>query len=339
MKSFTLSQISDQLPEHLRAGITRVNTEFPIKISPQYFNLIDFDNLPHDPIFKQCLPDICEIRNSEFTDDDPLHEEQQMPVPRLIHRYQDRAVLLTTNVCATHCRFCLRKRKWKQGTKNSHISETELTDVCSYLKLHPEIKEILISGGDPLMLKNCELRKILLKISQIQSIDILRLGTRIPVVMPERINDELVHILAEFSGLWVATHFNHPVELTEDAINSCRKLTHAGIPVINQTVLLKGINNDSEILAELFSKLAKNRIKPHYLFHVDPVKGNAHFATGIDSGLKIMRELRNKISSICTPTFAIDLPEGGGKIPLQPDYLTEEGYEAIDERRIKYLVE
>lgn len=216
------------------------------------------------------------------------------------------------------------------------ISDTELNAVCEYLLKHPEVREILISGGDPLMLSTGRLHDILLRISRITSIDIIRLGTRIPVVMPSRIDNELIVILGSFSNLWLATHFNHPRELTEESLAVCNRLIRQGIPIINQTVLLKGINDDADLLADLFRTLAKNKIKPHYLFHVDPVKGNGHFRTGIDRGLQIMRELRNRISSVATPTFAIDLPGGGGKVPLQPDYRTPLGFESIDGRYIVY---
>ena len=333
---FTLSDIADKIPKNLFKDMTPVVEEFPFKISEYYLSLIDFENIPEDPVFKQVFPDSCEIRDFNFADEDPLDEERQMPVKNLIHRYHDRAVLLVTNQCAVHCRFCLRKRKWKRGNSCHQISDEELTEVCRYLSSHPEVKEVLVSGGDPLMLSTCELRKILLRISQISSIDIIRLGSRIPVVMPGRIDEELVEMLSEFSGLWVATHFNHPVELTPEALEACGLIIRHGIPIVNQTVLLKGINDDVEILSQLFSKLAVNRIKPHYLFHVDPVEGNGHFATGIEKGLELMKGLRNKVSSLATPVFAFDLPEGGGKIPLQPDYNSPQGYEAIDGRKIKY---
>lgn len=329
--NIALKIYAETIPE-----IAAVENQFPTRITPYYLNLIDLDNIPDDPIFKQAFPDPCEISNDTFKDEDPLNEEQQMPVENLIHRYHDRAVLLVTNRCAVHCRFCLRKRKWKQGMKTHSISEDELSRVCEYLGEHSEIKEILVSGGDPLMLKNCELRKILLRLSQIPSLEIIRLGTRIPVVLPARIDDALVEMLSEFSGLWVATHFNHPVELTEEAIAACSKLIKSGIPMVNQTVLLKGVNDNPETLATLFRNLVINKIKPHYLFHIDPVKGNAHFATGIEAGIEIMADLRNKISSLATPVFAIDLPEGGGKVPMQPNYLSDDGYKAIDGRRIKY---
>ena len=336
MKTLNLSDISHKIPKSAIAEITETDAEFPLKISEYYLNLIDFDNLKNDPVYKQAIPDICEVRKHDFDSEDPLDEEVQMPAKNLIHRYQDRVVLLVTNRCAVHCRFCLRKRKWKHGLPPLNITDAELANACEYLENHSEVREVLVSGGDPLMLQTCELRKILLRISQIPSVEIIRVGTRIPVVLPIRIDDDLVNMLSSFSGLWVATHFNHPVELTTEALAACNKLIQCGIPLINQTVLLKGVNDNTEVLAELFRTLAQNKIKPHYLFHVDPVKGNAHFATGIDAGLKIMKELRNKISSLATPVFAIDLPEGGGKVPLLPDYLSSEGYETIDGRRIRY---
>lgn len=332
--------LQDQLPRSFRRGALLADAEFPACSTPYYLDLIDWEKVPDDPIFKQSFPDLRELEDStgtaEFKDEDPLHEEAQMPVPYLIRRYRDRAVLLTTTRCAVHCRFCLRKRKWKKGAACHSINDPELAAVCNFLKENPAIREVLISGGDPLVLETPRLREILLRISQIPSIMILRLGTRVPVVLPMRIDDELVSILSEIPGLWIATHFNHPRELTETAVSCCGKLTKAGIPIINQTVLLKDINERPEILKELFTGLATHRILPHYLFHIDPVTGNRHFATGIQAGLDIIRSLRNQLSSIATPQFAFDLPEGGGKIPLLPDYRIKDGYQAIDGRIINY---
>ena len=339
--ALTFSDISSHYSNKELSDIKAVDQIFPSFTTQYYYNLIELDNIPDDPIFRQVFPDICELRNNPetafFENEDPLNEEGQMPVPHLIHRYQDRAVLLTTNRCAVHCRFCLRKRKWKKGVACHTITDNELSAVCVYLAKHPEIDEVLISGGDPLLLETASLKEILLRISQIPSVSILRVGTRVPTVLPMRIDDELSEMLSNVPGLWIATHFNHPAELTPEALNACGKLIISGIPVINQSVLMKGINDNTAVLKKLFSGLAANKIKPHYLFHIDPVKGNAHFATGIDSGLKIIEELRNQLSSLATPTFAIDLPEGGGKIPLQPDYRVGEGYKTIDGRVIEYF--
>jgi lysine 2,3-aminomutase len=311
------------------SGKDEVEKVFPSLITPYYASLIDESDISNDPVYKQALPDIREINDLDSEDNDPLDEERQMPVPLLIHRYRDRVVLISNNRCAVHCRFCLRKRNWKGGQKVFEISDKELKDVCSYIEEHDEVNEVLVSGGDPLMLETERLKEILLRISQIPSITTLRLGTRIPVVLPMRIDDELVEMLTQIPGLWVATHFNHPVELTDESIQACSKLIKSGVPVINQTVLLKNINDDDKTLTSLFRKLAANRIKPHYLFHVDPVAGNAHFATGLDKGIELIRGFRNTLSSLETPIFAFDLPGGGGKVPLMPDYCRDGGFETL----------
>lgn len=330
--------ILNNLSKNYLDEFNKVTLKYPFKNSDYYNNLIDKDNLQNDPIFRQVYPNIKELNeNTIYTENDPLNEDMQMPVHNLIHRYKDRAVLLTTNACAIHCRFCLRKRKWNSNLKQRKLSNKELNEVCKYLISTPTIQEILISGGDPLMLSNQELKTIIRSLKQIKHIKILRLGSRIPVVLPERIDSELIEILSSTNGLWFATHFNHPNELTETSLNACSRLIKAGVPILNQTVLLKGINDKVEVLEELFTKLGINRIKPHYLFHMDPVQGNEHFATGISKGLALLDELRNRISSILTPTFAIDLPKGGGKVHLQPDYkLKEEYYQGIDGNTFHY---
>ena len=229
----TNSDFLDLLLEQ-NSDLQRVTNEYPLKTTPYYASLIDKKNISNDPVFKQQFPDIKEISNTlKFQLDDPLSEEKQMPVNHLIHRYRDRAVLLTTNECAVFCRFCMRKRKWKNNRAITKISEDELKTVKKYLQKHPEIREVLISGGDPLMLKNAELEFILDTISSVETIEILRLGTRIPVVLPSRIDLSLAELLGGFRGLWVATHFNHPRELTPQALNACRTLIKKGIPIVN----------------------------------------------------------------------------------------------------------
>ena len=309
---------------------------FPVRVTPYYESLIDQSKIPNDPIYKQAFPDERELENSRESNLDPLSEESQMAVPHLIHRYRDRVVLLTTNLCALHCRFCLRKRKWKENAPASIISDTELDAIENYLKQHNEVNEVLVSGGDPLMLETKKLKNILSRLTKIRSVNIIRLGTRAPVVLPMRIDKNLVDMLEDIPGLWIATHFNHPKEVSTEALEACSKLQKRGIPILNQTVLLKGINDDKETLISLFQKLAANRIKPHYLFHMDPVAGNAHFATGIDKGVELIRDFRNTLSSIETPLFAFDLPEGGGKVPLLPNYEKEGKFESLDGKYIEY---
>ena len=322
------------------ADYSDVEQKYPILISEYYLNLIDSnsENIENDPIWRQCMPLSDELKD-EISDLDPLAEEIQMPVPRLIHRYHDRVVLLTTGKCATRCRFCFRKRTWADGNELSDISKSELAEVCVYLRKNPAVSEVLISGGDPLMMAVEDLRFILDELSSIKSISILRLGTRVPVTLPALVKSETIKMLASYPGLWLMTHFNHPRELTDESTRLCREFVRNGIPILNQTVLLKGVNDDAETLEKLFRQLIAIKVKPHYLYHVDPVRGVRHFATGIEKGLEILKEFRSKLSSLAVPTFAIDLPEGGGKVALQPQYCCNNEYPSVvDEHLINYEI-
>lgn len=289
-----------------------------------------------DPIFRQCAPDVRELNNSEEIKEDGLNEESQMPVPRLIHRYPDRVVLLVTNRCAVHCRFCFRKRLWKDDVLSEDIDDIALETVMEYLLKHPEVKEVLVSGGDPFMLKTERLSYILNSLLRLDTIEVIRIGTRIPVVLPMRVDTELLEMLTSISGLWIATHFNHPNEITTESVNACQQIIKAGIPIVNQTVLLAGVNDNSTVLETLFRQLIKIKVKPYYLFHVDPVKGVEHFATGLECGMRILGEFRCRLSSLAIPTFAIDLPGGGGKVPLQIDYRDGEAYTALAGQKMTY---
>ncbi len=313
-----------------------VDKKYPTKVSEYYLSLIDKNNISNDPIALQCLPSELENSSENNFIFDPLSEKELSPLSKLIHKYKDRVVLIVTNKCPVHCRFCFRKKNWIEDKSDFEISDKELNDVIIYLKSHKEIKEVLISGGDPLSLSNQKLKAILDAVSAVENIDIIRIGTRIPVTLPNRINEELSDLFAEYASLWIMTHFNHPNEVTEESMNACNRFIKKGIPVLNQTVLLKNVNDKKYVLEKLFRKLIKHKIKPHYLFHVDPVKSVTHFATGIQCGLDILCEFRNSLSSLAVPTFAIDLPDGGGKTALQPDYLIENSYKGINNKLIKY---
>ncbi len=308
---------------------------YPFRATKYYLGLIGKGG-KNDPVFRQCFPDARELRRKKELAEDPLAEERQMPVANLIHRYKDRVVLLVTNKCAVHCRFCFRKRKWKSGKKMSDIDDANLQEACKYILKHPEIREVLVSGGDPLMLATSRLKKILDSIARMKNIDAIRIGTRMPAVFPMRIDRPLVKMLSNVRGLWIMTHFNHPAEITKDSERACLALVNAGMPLLNQTVLLKGVNDNPEVLEELFRGLVKMKVKPHYLFHADPVEGSAHFRTGVKKGLEIMKRLRPVLSSLGTPIFAIDLPEGGGKVPLQADFRSGGKYEGINGEKIFY---
>ena len=235
-----------------------------------------------------------------------------------------------------HCRFCFRKRLWqKNSEKIGVISDKELADAVAYLNKNPQINEILLSGGDILILKDEIIEKIIDQIKTVSSIDTIRLASRLPVTLPARITDKFVKMLQKKENIWLVTHFNHNNELTEKARCACSKLIKAGIPVLNQSVLLKGINDNPDIIANLCKKLVAAKIKPLYLFHVDPIKSVTHFATGVDAGIKLMRQIR-ELSSLAMPIFAIDLPNGGGKVPLWPDYRQNNNYIALNGHKTEY---
>ncbi|MEI6056339.1 MAG: KamA family radical SAM protein [Lentisphaerota bacterium] len=329
----SLKDASEKLGVTFDENLYQVEKEYPFLISEYYLNLIDKKYPLSDPIFVQSFPSVGEINITDKTlTDDPQCEKDFVPVPRLVHRYNDRALILATNRCSTFCRFCFRKRYWKADSKREDISTKELNRILSYLKEMKSLEEVIISGGDPLMLSDAKLKLILDSIHSIPHIKTIRLASRIPVTFPERITDKLVKLLSKYDNLWFVTHFNHPNELTKNSLDACRKITSSGIPMLNQTVLLKGINDSPETLRELFRELAANRIKPYYLFHVDPVCGVTHFATGIEKGLEIMRYFRKNLSTLATPQFAIDLPEGGGKVSLQPDYSSgDKSFSSVEE--------
>ena len=310
-----------------------VTAEYPFRLTAHLANLIDPALGAADPIYRQFMPDAAELA-VDSGDIDPLAEESQMLAPRLIRRFRDRAVVLVTARCAAHCRFCFRKRLWRADGELADITDAELTAVLATIRSTPEISEILISGGDPLSLPNERLQEILAEFSALTQITTIRLATRMPVAAPQRFSPETLDMLAEFDKLWVLTHFNHPHELSEESRNCCRALIKRGIPVLNQTVLLKDVNDSPEILERLFRALVAIKVKPHYLFHLDPVQGARHFATGIESGLAALRYFRSRLSSLAVPAFAIDLPEGGGKVSLQPDYCENGAYWDIYDRKL-----
>lgn len=311
----------------------RVEELYPVLVNSYYLGLTDPAAGAGDPIFRQWHPDPRELDDRESSCD-PLAEAEQMPVARIIHRFADRVVLLATGRCAMRCRFCFRKRAWTAGTELADISDAELAGARAYLDSHPEVKEVLISGGDPLFLPTARLERILDAVAASPAIEVIRVASRLPAVLPMAVSEEKIALLARYEGLWLATHFNHPREVSPEAESCLRQLVRAGIPVINQTVLLKGVNDDAAILEALFRKLIRLKVKPHYLFHVDPVRGVRHFATGIAAGLEALRAFRGRLSSLAVPTFAIDLPEGGGKVALQPSYEQDGCYFDIHESKL-----
>jgi len=298
-------------------GLATCHKTYSLRVTPYYLSLAKSTS-PSDPILRQCLPSADELIDSGNGEDDPLDEERCSPIPRLCHRYPDRVLYITGNLCATHCRHCMRKRYWNQTLPPP--DEAELETAVKYLCKHTEVREVLISGGDPLMFSDKKIKQILTAFSTVPNIEMLRIGSRLPVVLPMRFTKDFCKILGSCGKpVWFATHFNHPNELTENTAKCIHNLLTAGIPVVNQSVLLKGINDNAETLRLLFTGLLKNKIKPYYLFHGDPVLGTTHFRTGVKKGIELMDTLRGRISGLALPAFAFDLPHGAGKVRVEPD--------------------
>lgn len=290
-----------------------VSARYPVRLTGYYAGLI---KQPHDAIWNQCMPDVRELEDHTQCPD-PLEEKTLSPVPGLIHRYPDRVVLLVSNRCPVYCRFCMRKRL--VGSGDAPMNEDELRVVIEYIAAHPSIHDVILSGGDPLMLDDNSLSKILERLRAIPHVSIIRIGTRMPVTFPERITSDLCKLLNMFHPLYINTHFNHPDEITGDAATACSLLADAGIPLGNQTVLLRGVNDSVETMRDLMTGLLAIRVKPYYLHQMDLVQGTAHFRTSVQTGLKIMRGLRGHISGLAVPHYVIDLPGGKGKVAILPD--------------------
>ena len=290
-----------------------VSARYPVRLTDYYSGLIRH---PEDAIWKQCMPDARELEDHTQCPD-PLDESALSPVPGLIHRYPDRVVLLVSNRCAVYCRFCMRKRL--VGSGDAPMGADELHTALAYIAAHPEVHDVILSGGDPLMLDDKSLSKVLTGLREIPHVSIIRIGTRVPVTLPERVTPELCTLLRRFHPLYINTHFNHPDEITAASESACALLADAGIPLGNQTVLLKGINDSVDTMRSLMTGLLRLRVRPYYLHQMDLVQGTAHFRTSVRTGLEIMRGLRGHISGLAVPQYVIDLPGGKGKVALLPD--------------------
>jgi lysine 2,3-aminomutase len=307
----------DQLVE--KFGIDRKDAEdldefFQARINPYYLSLIRY---PGDPIWLQCIPNKVELEDID-AEEDPLHEDEMSPVPNITHRYPDRALFLVTSQCGIYCRFCTRKRKVGDGNK---ISMKGLESAFQYLEQHTEIRDVILSGGDPLTLTDYMLEKILIRLRQIKHIEIIRLGSKMPCVLPHRITPQLCEMLKKYHPIFLNTHFNHPWEITPESSKACEMLADAGVPVGNQLVLMKDVNDDPEVVKELMRKLLKIRVRPYYMYMADETKGANHFRTSLETGLKVIEALRGHTSGLAVPHFVIDAPGGGGKIPILPAYV------------------
>ncbi|MFC1837076.1 KamA family radical SAM protein [Thermodesulfobacteriota bacterium] len=303
--------------------LQKVTAVYPMRINPYYLNLI---KKPGDPLWRQAVPDVLEIEDT-ICMEDPLNEENLSPVPNLVHKYPDRALLLVNNQCGVYCRFCTRKRK--VGTGKMHVSQKTIDAGLDYIRNTETIRDVLVSGGDPLLLEDSRIEHILSSLRTIKHIAIIRIGSRIPCTLPVRVTEKLAAIIKRYHPVYINTHFNHPDEVTSEASAACARLADAGIPLGSQTVLLKGVNDDPEIIKQLMYKLLQIRVKPYYLFQTDMTRGTNHFRTTVDRGIEIMQSLIGYVSGMAVPTFAVDTPGGGGKIPLQPDYIQHRGKQLV----------
>ena len=312
---------SDDLAAHLPvdpARIEAVTRQYPMRINPYYLSLIRQEL---DPIWRQAVPDPAELTDTQLPADG-LGEELQSPVLNLIHRYPDRVVFAVSIRCAMYCRHCMRKRK--VGNASGVTAKTRQAGIA-YIREHSEVKDVILSGGDPLMLEDEVIASLLAAVRAIPHVETIRIHSRIPCTLPQRITPALVGILRRFHPLFLNTHFNHPAELTPEAARACAALADGGIPLGCQTVLLKGVNDHPAVMQALLRGLLKMRVRPYYLHHPDPIRGTAHFRLPVRRGLELMKGLRGAVSGMAVPQYMIDLPGGGGKVPLLPDYVQAVG--------------
>jgi len=315
--------------------LSRVTQVYHMSVTPYYLSLIRPGN-PDDPILLQSLPDPRELMTGLVGVADPLEEEVDSPVPGLVHRYPDRVLMVVTNVCAMYCRHCTRKRLWRCGESIPSLAEVDR--MIDYVAKTSEVREVVISGGDPLTLPLPALERILARLRAIPHLEIIRIGSRVPVVMPQRITPGLCRTLARYHPIWVNTQFNHPNEITPESTAACDLLLAAGIPLNNQSVLLRGINDDPQTMTSLCHALQRIRVRPYYLFQCDPVQGTEHLRTPVWTGIEIMEQMRGYTSGLCIPTFVVDAPGGGGKIPLNPQYMVSMTQDSVVLRNYEGMI-
>jgi lysine 2,3-aminomutase len=335
-----LTQLADleafvALTDEERRGVALAPELFRVGITPYYASLMDAQRADC-PVRMQVVPLGKEERVARGEYVDPLGEDGLSPVPSIVHRYPDRVLLLALDRCAIYCRHCNRRRL--VGQDDGVIPVAQLETALDYIRRTPQIRDVLISGGDPLTLSTDKLEWIVSSVRAIEHVDIVRIGTRVPVALPMRIDDELCAMLRKYHPLYINTHFNHPKEVTPEAVEACARLADAGIPLGNQTVLLRGVNSEARIIERLNRLLLKMRVKPYYLFQGDPVQGTDHLRTPVGAGIEIMERLRGRITGMGIPQLVIDAPGGGGKIPIGPNYLLAQGVDELTLRNYENKV-
>jgi len=299
-------------------GVKKTLSTLRMAITPYYLSLID-PNDPHDPVRRQCIPTALETHQADADLLDPLHEDEDSPTPGLTHRYPDRVLFLITDMCSMYCRHCTRRRF--AGQTDNECGPDRIEKALEYIEKTESVRDVLLSGGDALMVSDKKLEYIISRLRQIPHVEIVRLGTRTPVVCPQRITPELCDMLKKYHPVWINTHFNHPNEVTAESRRACEMLANAGIPLGNQSVLLRGVNDCVHVMKNLVHELVKMRVRPYYIYQCDLSMGLEHFRTPVSKGIEIIEGLRGHTSGFCIPTFVVDAPGGGGKTPVMPQYV------------------
>jgi len=314
------------LSDEERSGVLLSGTKLAMAVTPHYFNLIDRDD-PGCPVRRQIIPRIEESWEADYEMADPCGEDNYMPVPGLVHRYPDRVLFLVTDRCAAYCRYCTRSRV-VSGAGEQDL-ETDMEEAYRYLEEHTEVRDVLLSGGDPLLFSNAKLEKILKRLHAIPHIEFIRIGSRVPIFLPQRIDGELCKMLQKYHPLWLSIHTNHPRELTLEVKEALERLADHGVPMGNQSVLLRGVNDNVGTMRALIHKLLMCRVRPYYLYQCDLIKGSDHLRAPVSKGIEIIEALRGHTSGYAVPQFVIDAPGGGGKVPVNPDYVLHRDAEKV----------
>ncbi len=333
----TVEELKKYIPltQEEEEGAKKCLQTLRMAITPYYLALID-PNDPYDPIRKQAIPTGLELHKADADLLDPLHEDTDSPVPGLTHRYPDRVLLLITDMCSMYCRHCTRRRF--AGQNDNSMPMEKIDKAIDYIRDTPQVRDVLLSGGDALLVSDDKLEYIIKKLREIPHVEIIRIGSRAPVVLPQRITKELVNMLKKYHPIWLNTHFNHPNEITKEAKLACERLTDAGVPLGNQSVLLRGVNDCTHIMLDLVHELVKIRVRPYYIYQCDLSMGLEHFRTPVSKGIEIIEGLRGHTSGFCVPTFVVDAPGGGGKIPVMPGYIISQSPEKIVLRNFEGVI-
>ena len=333
----TLDQLKKYIPltKEEEDGAEKCLKTLRMAITPYYLSLIDPSN-PNDPIRLQAIPTGLEAKRSPADLEDPLHEDTDSPVPGLTHRYPDRVLLLITDQCSMYCRHCTRRRF--AGQSDNCMPMERIDRAIEYIRNTPVVRDVLLSGGDALLVDDDILENIISKLREIPHVEIIRIGSRTPVVMPQRITDNLVNMLKKYHPIWLNTHFNHPNEITEESKAACEKMANAGIPLGNQSVLLRGVNDCVHVMKDLVQGLVKIRVRPYYIYQCDLSLGLEHFRTPVSKGIEIIEGLRGHTSGYCVPTFVVDAPGGGGKTPVMPNYIISQSHDKVILRNFEGVI-